>query len=63
MLPAREPGLGWTAESAAAPAPGLIIALYLWIPGMLLVCAYTWLITYRSLPDKFTLADAPGAGS
>ncbi|MHC4082542.1 MAG: cytochrome d ubiquinol oxidase subunit II [Planctomycetota bacterium] len=62
VLPAREPGLGLTAHAAAAPTPGLIIALGWWIPGMLLVCAYTWLITYRSLPDKFTLEDAPGAG-
>ncbi|MHC4079662.1 MAG: cytochrome d ubiquinol oxidase subunit II [Planctomycetota bacterium] len=60
VLPAREPGLGLTAEAAAAPMPGLVIALYWWIPGMLLVCTYTWLITYRSLPDKFTLEDAPG---
>ncbi|MHC4709357.1 MAG: cytochrome d ubiquinol oxidase subunit II, partial [Planctomycetota bacterium] len=48
VLPAREPGLGLTAEAAAAPTPGLIVALWWWIPGMLLVCAYTWLITYRS---------------
>ncbi|MHC4921841.1 MAG: cytochrome d ubiquinol oxidase subunit II [Planctomycetota bacterium] len=58
VLPAREPGLGLTAEAAAAPTPALIIALCWWIPGMLLVCMYTWLITYRSLPDKFTLEDA-----
>jgi cytochrome d ubiquinol oxidase subunit II len=58
-LPDREPGLGLTVQEAAAPMPGLVIALYWWIPGMLLVCGYTWLITYRSLPDS---QDALGPG-
>ena len=62
VLPARESGLGLTAEAAAAPTPGLIVALGWWIPGMLLVCTYTGLITYRALPDRFTLEDASGAG-
>jgi cytochrome d ubiquinol oxidase subunit II len=57
-LPARDPALSLTIQEAAAPERGLVIALFWWIPGMLIVCTYTGLFTYRMLPAKFTLVDA-----
>jgi cytochrome d ubiquinol oxidase subunit II len=59
LLPARDPALGLTAGAAAAPGRGLPTALAWWIPGMLLVCGYTYFVTYRRLPARFSIRDAP----
>ncbi len=57
VLPARDPSLGLTALDAAAHRSGLVTALWWWIPGMLLVCAYTYLVSYRTLPGTFSVDD------
>ena len=58
LLPGRDPALGLTAAKAAAGRTGLITGLVWWIPGMILVCVYTWRVTYRSLPPVFSVHDA-----
>ncbi len=55
VLPTREPGLGLTAKAAAAGASSLVTTLYWWIPGMMIVCAYTFFVTYRLLPGTFSV--------
>ena len=57
VLPARDPALGLTAESAATSTHGMKVALWWWIPGMLLVIGYTFGLTYRSLPATFSVHD------
>ncbi|HSR50198.1 MAG TPA: cytochrome d ubiquinol oxidase subunit II [Acidobacteriota bacterium] len=58
LLPARDPALGLTAQTAAAGGAGLTTALYWWIPGMILAVGYfTYL--YGSLPSCFSVHD-PG---
>ncbi|MGM0576004.1 MAG: cytochrome d ubiquinol oxidase subunit II [Myxococcota bacterium] len=56
VLPGRgeEPGL--TYLDAAAPASGLSVALYWWIPGVLLAIGYFWFL-YSSLPRTFSVED------
>ena len=57
-LPARDPALGITVVDAAASTEGLRAALYWWIPGMVLVCFYTYFVSYRSMPERFRLRDS-----
>ncbi|MCH8243895.1 MAG: cytochrome d ubiquinol oxidase subunit II [Planctomycetes bacterium] len=57
-LPARDPALSITVLDAAASAEGLSAALYWWVPGIILVCGYTYVVSYRSMPDRFRLRDA-----
>jgi len=60
LLPGRNPADGLTAEAAATGHHGLITGLYWWIPGMLTVGVYTYLITYRSLPATCSIDDEDG---
>lgn len=57
-LPARDSALGITVMDAAAPSEGLRAALYWWVPGMILVCGYTYVVSYRSMPERFRLREA-----
>ena len=57
LLPGRDPGLGLTAIDTATSRYGLTVGMLWWIPGMLVVCAYTYLVTYRRLPAKFSVHD------
>ncbi len=47
VLPARDPALGLTLEQAASGSHGLGIALYWFVPGMLLAIGYT-IYNYRT---------------
>lgn len=61
VLPAvGEPERGLSAAAAAAGAYGLGVGLAWWIPGMLLVTLYFWIV-YRRLAGKVSL-DAEGYG-
>lgn len=54
VLPARIPELGLTANQAASASPGLVTALFWWIPGILLAISYfVWL--YRSFSERVTV--------
>ncbi len=57
LLPARDPALGMIAHESAAGAHGLAVGLVWWIPGMLMVCVYSYLIVYRRLPAIFSVHD------
>jgi cytochrome bd-type quinol oxidase subunit 2 len=57
VLPARRPDLGLTATRAASAPETLRLALAWWIPGMLLVCAYTLFIYRRILSATLRLQD------
>ncbi len=52
VLPARDSGLGLTASQAAAGAYGLRVALYWWIPGVLLACGYFAFVYFRMFRPK-----------
>lgn len=57
VLPAaNDPAASLTVYNASAPAAGLRAALLWWIPGMLLVLAYTVLV-YRGMAGKVAAAD------
>ena len=49
MLPARDPALGLAVGDVTSTRHGLVIALFWWIPGMLLVAGYTWFVYRRIL--------------
>ncbi|MCI0484076.1 MAG: cytochrome d ubiquinol oxidase subunit II [candidate division NC10 bacterium] len=57
VLPGRNPALGLTLHDAAAAGSGLVLAMYWWIPGMVLACAYT-VYVYSTMPAKFSVHDA-----
>ena len=57
LLPARDPALGMIAHENAAGGHGLAVGLAWWLPGMLLVCVYSYLIVYRRLPATFSVHD------
>ncbi len=48
-LLARDSALSLTITSVAAAKPGLVAALYWWVPGMIAVCLYTYLVSYRAM--------------
>lgn len=56
LLPGRQPERGLTAIAAAAPHSALQIALYWWIPGVLLACGY-FVYVYSTLPATFSIGD------
>ncbi len=56
VLPGRDPALGLTAQAAAAAETGLVMAMYWWIPGMLLACGY-FVYLYSTMPAKFSVHD------
>ena len=56
VLPGRDPALGLTAQAAAAAETGLVMAMYWWIPGMLLACGY-FVYLYWTMPAKFSVHD------
>jgi len=56
VLPGRDPALGLTAQAAAAAETGLVMAMYWWIPGMLLACGY-FVYLYWAMPAKFSVHD------
>ncbi len=56
VLPGRDPTLGLTAQAAAAAETGLVMAMYWWIPGMLLACGY-FVYLYWTMPAKFSVHD------
>ncbi len=56
VLPGRDPALGLTAQAAAAAETGLVMAMYWWIPGMLLACGY-FVYLYWTMPAKFSIHD------
>ena len=51
VLPARVPELGLSAAAAAAPANGLALGLWWWIPGVLIVAAY-YAFIYSCIPRR-----------
>lgn len=57
VLPGRNPALGLTVYDAAAPGSGLVLAMYWWIPGILLACGYTAYV-YWTMPAKLSLRGA-----
>jgi len=57
VLPGRDPAMGLTVQGAATWETGLVIAMYWWIPGMLLASGYT-LYVYSRMPSKFSVRDA-----
>jgi cytochrome bd ubiquinol oxidase subunit II len=59
LLPARDPAYGLTTSAAAAPEKGLHIALYWWIPGMLLIAAY-YAYVYAHMPHRASIQDDHG---
>jgi cytochrome d ubiquinol oxidase subunit II len=52
LLPARDPARSLTIENSAAAPYGLAVALYWWIPGMILALAYFYFL-YSRLPETF----------
>lgn len=58
VLPGRDPAVGLTVHAAAAAESGLVMAMYWWIPGMLLACGY-FIYVYSTMPAKFSVHDAP----
>lgn len=52
VLVGRGEYAGLTAAGSSASTYALTMALYWWIPGMLLVLGYT-AYSYRSMPDPF----------
>ena len=56
VLPGRDPALGLTVYDAAASKTGLVVAMYWWIPGMLLACGY-FVYLYWTMPAKFSVHD------
>ncbi|MGD8414982.1 MAG: cytochrome d ubiquinol oxidase subunit II [Candidatus Latescibacterota bacterium] len=59
VLPGRNPDLGLTIQDAAAPVAGLEIALFWWVPGILLACTY-FVYVYSSMPATFSVHDVDG---
>lgn len=59
VLPGRDPALGLTVYNAAASKTGLVVAMYWWIPGMLLACGY-FVYLYWTMPAKFSVHDTAG---
>ncbi len=60
VLPSNtDPALGLTVTNAAAPALGLKVALWWWLPGMALATAYTTFI-YRRFAGRVDGSDGPG---
>lgn len=57
VLPGRNPAFGLTVHAAAASGSGLVLAMYWWIPGMMLACAYTVYI-YATIPAKVSVREA-----
>ena len=57
VLPGRDPAMGLTVQGAATWETGLVIAMYWWIPGMVLACAYTGYV-YSTMPAKFSVRGA-----
>lgn len=56
-LPGRDPELGLTVTEAASAPYGLKVALYWWIPGMLLACGY-FIFLYSRMPATFSVHDS-----
>ena len=56
MLPARDPRFGLRLQDLAVPETSLRLGFYWWVPGMLLVLAYTGFVYFR-LPKKFKLSE------
>lgn len=56
VLPARDATRGLTIAQAAAEPYGLQVALYWWVPGMLLAIAY-FAFNYRNLPKRLSVTD------
>ena len=57
LLPARDPAMGMIAHENAAGPHGLAVGLAWWIPGMLLVCVYSYVLLYRRLPAMISVKD------
>jgi cytochrome d ubiquinol oxidase subunit II len=57
VLPARDAAFGLTVADAASHAYGLRVALFWWIPGILIACGY-FVYLYRSLPGTFSITEA-----
>jgi cytochrome d ubiquinol oxidase subunit II len=56
VLPARDATRGLTIAQAATEPYGLQVALYWWVPGMLLAIAY-FAFNYRNLPKQLSVTD------
>jgi len=56
VLPARDPTRGLTIAQAATEPYGLQVALYWWVPGVLLAIAY-FTFNYRNLPKRLSATD------
>jgi cytochrome d ubiquinol oxidase subunit II len=52
VLPARSPELGLTVSQVASPHKSLLLALYWWIPGMIIAAAYAYFVYTRVLRHK-----------
>lgn len=57
VLPGRDPALGLTVHAVATGETGLVMALYWWIPGILLASGYTAYV-YSTMPARFSVHDA-----
>ena len=57
VLPARDATQGLTIAQAATEPYGLQVALYWWVPGVLLAIAY-FTFNYRNLPKRLSATDS-----
>jgi cytochrome bd-type quinol oxidase subunit 2 len=55
VLPARIAQYGLTTSQVASSPESLTLALYWWIPGMILVAVYTFFVYTKFLPTGLTL--------
>jgi len=55
VLPARNPEWGLTIYRVASSPESMTLALFWWIPGMMLVSVYTYLVYSRLLPTRLSL--------
>ncbi len=58
MLPSRDPQFGLRADAIAVPQSSLVTGLYWWLPGILLVLAYTSILYWKA-PDKYKISEIP----
>ncbi|HEU4340691.1 MAG TPA: cytochrome d ubiquinol oxidase subunit II [Candidatus Binatia bacterium] len=55
VLPARNPEWGLTVSQVASSPQSLTLALFWWVPGMMLVGVYTFLVYRKLLPTRISM--------